>query len=159
MGLNRTASFLFHEMSARRYISMNMPFTQTSLSHSQRKKIRSLFSFLLILFSISLLAATPVNAAVTYDNVVSFFSSFVGGYVNFVTGYTVGDSGAVPYGNPGGGPITCAMGDFDCDGYDDPNDNCPKNYNPDQTDRDGDGIGDVCDNCPTTSNADQKDDG
>ncbi|MEK6903707.1 MAG: hypothetical protein AABW64_03620, partial [Nanoarchaeota archaeon] len=89
-----------------------MPFTQTSLSHSQRKKIRSLFSFLLVLFSISLLAVAPASAAVTYHDVVNFFSSFVGGYLNFVTGYTVENPGAVPYGNPGGGPITCAMGDF-----------------------------------------------
>jgi len=39
--------------------------------------------------------------------------------------------------------------DSDGDGIMDPNDNCPYNYNPDQTDCDGDGIGNVCDgDCP-----------
>jgi hypothetical protein len=30
-------------------------------------------------------------------------------------------------------------------------DNCPLDYNPDQSDRDSDGIGDVCDSCPDDS--------
>jgi len=46
--------------------------------------------------------------------------------------------------------------DTDGDGYGDPDslnndcalDNCPENYNPDQSDMDGDSIGDVCDICP-----------
>jgi hypothetical protein len=35
--------------------------------------------------------------------------------------------------------------DDDCDGVENPNDNCPFDYNPDQDDLDVDGIGDVCD--------------
>ena len=38
--------------------------------------------------------------------------------------------------------------DTDGDGIPDSSDNCPNNYNPDQTDTDGDGFGDACDICP-----------
>ena len=34
-------------------------------------------------------------------------------------------------------------------------DNCPIDYNPDQTDLDCDAVGDVCDNCPYVPNSDQ----
>ena len=37
--------------------------------------------------------------------------------------------------------------DEDEDGYDDPEDNCPDVYNPDQSDIDGDSSGDACDIC------------
>lgn len=37
--------------------------------------------------------------------------------------------------------------DSDGDGITDPNDNCPKRWNPTQTDQDGDAYGDVCDLC------------
>jgi hypothetical protein len=55
------------------------------------------------------------------------------------------------------------------DGWSDAEDNCPKLFNPDQTDSNGDGIGDACedydgdnflnacDNCPTLTNSSQKD--
>jgi MYXO-CTERM domain-containing protein len=47
--------------------------------------------------------------------------------------------------------------DFDDDGIEDDQDNCPFTFNPDQADSDGDGRGDLCDNCPTVSNFDQSD--
>ena len=37
--------------------------------------------------------------------------------------------------------------DFDLDGYDDDDDNCPEQYNPNQADIDQDGSGDACDVC------------
>ncbi|GGW86939.1 hypothetical protein GCM10008086_14220 [Salegentibacter mishustinae] len=49
--------------------------------------------------------------------------------------------------------------DADCDGFDDPTDNCPSDYNPDQTDTDSDGFGDVCDNCPEDANDQTNSDG
>ncbi len=48
--------------------------------------------------------------------------------------------------------------DFDLDGVQGTDDNCPAVHNPDQADADKDGVGDVCDNCPTTPNPDQADD-
>ncbi|MEZ4466791.1 MAG: thrombospondin type 3 repeat-containing protein [bacterium] len=47
--------------------------------------------------------------------------------------------------------------DFDDDGHEDPNDNCPRARNPDQADSDGDGRGDACDNCLGMANPDQLD--
>ncbi|MFQ5453228.1 MAG: choice-of-anchor L domain-containing protein, partial [Candidatus Zixiibacteriota bacterium] len=38
----------------------------------------------------------------------------------------------------------CGSGDIDEDGIDDPDDNCPYTYNPNQEDTDGDGVGDAC---------------
>lgn len=49
------------------------------------------------------------------------------------------------------------IGDSDADGILDVSDNCPLNYNPDQSDRDQDGVGDVCDNCPDHHNPEQAD--
>ncbi len=42
--------------------------------------------------------------------------------------------------------------DDDGDGVDNCDDNCPNDYNPDQSDGDGDGAGDVCDGCPDDPN-------
>ena len=47
--------------------------------------------------------------------------------------------------------------DTDEDGVPDDDDNCPRQYNPDQTDSDGDDLGDVCDNCSDVPNSDQAD--
>jgi MYXO-CTERM domain-containing protein len=47
--------------------------------------------------------------------------------------------------------------DWDGDGIEDPFDNCPFDYNPDQLDSSGDGIGDRCDNCVGVFNPDQLD--
>jgi len=47
----------------------------------------------------------------------------------------------------------------DDDGITDEDDNCPNDYNPDQTDADGDGIGDLCDICPYDAGNDLDEDG
>ena len=47
--------------------------------------------------------------------------------------------------------------DYDGDGIEDDNDNCPRALNVDQTDADGDGVGDSCDNCAAQSNPDNLD--
>ncbi len=41
--------------------------------------------------------------------------------------------------------------DFDDDGNEDNSDNCPFDFNADQSDADGDGFGDVCDFCPNAA--------
>jgi hypothetical protein len=48
-------------------------------------------------------------------------------------------------------------GDYDDDGYIDPEDNCWSVSNPSQADGDGDIAGDACDNCPSVPNAGQWD--
>jgi hypothetical protein len=48
----------------------------------------------------------------------------------------------------------CDPNDYDSDGFDNDNDNCPYISNEDQTDSDSDMIGDVCDACPEFSNLD-----
>jgi putative hemolysin len=48
-------------------------------------------------------------------------------------------------------------GDSDGDTVPDTVDNCPSDYNPDQTNTDGDDVGDACDNCPSDYNPDQTD--
>lgn len=48
-------------------------------------------------------------------------------------------------------------GDIDGDGVEDLQDNCPCQYNPNQSDLDNDGIGDACDNCPHGFNPLQED--
>jgi len=53
---------------------------------------------------------------------------------------------------------TLAMAaDTDGDGIVDAADNCPDDYNPDQSDHDGDGFADACDNCPFNFNDSQDD--
>jgi hypothetical protein len=47
--------------------------------------------------------------------------------------------------------------DWDDDGFVDPEDNCPRWWNPDQEDYDSDGVGDPCDNCLLVANPDQQD--
>ena len=117
------------------------------------------------------------SAAVTYHDVITFFSSFVGDYLNFVTGYTVGEDPPITQPDPG---VVQPYRDSDGDGIDDSQDNCPNKQNgPNsgtcfggsnngQTCNLNQGslnicptarwgrktsmemVGDVCDNCPTT---------
>ena len=49
--------------------------------------------------------------------------------------------------------------DTDGDGVSDPTDNCPLDFNPDQTDSDGDKFGNACDVCPNDSQNDIDEDG
>src|SRR4030042_2509150 len=46
--------------------------------------------------------------------------------------------------------------DYDEDGLEDDQDNCPFVANRDQSDGDGDGIGDQCDNCADLANVEQE---
>ena len=66
------------------------------------------------------------SAAVTYHDVITFFSSFVGGYLNFVTGYTVGEDPPITQPDPG---VVQPYRDSDGDGIDDSQDNCPNKQN------------------------------
>ncbi len=45
------------------------------------------------------------------------------------------------------GDLCSASSDIDEDGWNSNEDNCPNDYNPDQSDSDGDSIGDACDDC------------
>ena len=45
----------------------------------------------------------------------------------------------------------CNNPDLDADGTNNDIDNCPNDYNPDQSDSDGDSLGDVCDDCHNMS--------
>ena len=57
--------------------------------------------------------------------------------------------------DPSSGPLfTCSVtgDDLDGDGITDVVDNCPFDFNPDQTDTDGDGVGDACDVCEGDDN-------
>ncbi len=54
-------------------------------------------------------------------------------------------------------PNPLAPKDFDDDGFDNENDNCPFISNPSQKDKDGDRIGDKCDNAPKSKNSRQID--
>jgi len=47
--------------------------------------------------------------------------------------------------------------DYDTDGVNNDQDNCPCEINTDQSDSDGDGLGNACDNCPSVLNFNQKD--
>ena len=53
--------------------------------------------------------------------------------------------------------LNFVVSDVDHDGVPDSSDNCPFQFNPDQSDFDGDGRGDACDNCFDVPNPDQLD--
>jgi hypothetical protein len=57
------------------------------------------------------------------------------------------------------GGIDRCFFDYDSDGILDKDDNCPRNYNPDQADGDGDSTGDACDEKPSVHWGDIDEDG
>ena len=63
-----------------------------------------------------------------------------------------GGGGAILIANTDLGDTYQNADDFDDDGIEDPQDNCPRVRNLDQLDQDGDGIGDMCDNCINQNN-------
>ena len=63
-----------------------------------------------------------------------------------------GGGGSVLIANTDLGDTYQNADDFDDDGIEDPQDNCPRVRNMDQLDQDGDGFGDMCDNCLNTNN-------
>ena len=63
-----------------------------------------------------------------------------------------GGGGAVLIANTDVGDTYQHADDFDDDGIEDPQDNCPRIRNLDQLDQDGDGFGDMCDNCLNVNN-------
>ena len=63
-----------------------------------------------------------------------------------------GGGGAVLIANTDLGDTYQHADDFDDDGIEDPQDNCPRIRNVDQLDQDGDGFGDMCDNCLAVNN-------
>lgn len=58
---------------------------------------------------------------------------------------------------PDGPPMDDGAVDTDNDGIADPEDNCPNDHNPLQTNSDNDSFGDACDNCPQADNPGQDD--
>ncbi len=68
-----------------------------------------------------------------------------------------GGGGSILVNNTDVGDTYQFADDFDDDGYEDPQDNCPKVDNFDQADSDGDGVGDACDNCLGSPNDTQSD--
>lgn len=78
-----------------------------------------------------------------------------------------GECGAPDQSGSGGGSVLVdrtdrgdtyqSADDYDDDGIEDDEDNCPRTANPDQSDSDGDGVGNACDNCLNVSNEDQSD--
>lgn len=68
-----------------------------------------------------------------------------------------GGGGAVLIANTDLGDTYQHADDFDDDGVEDPQDNCPRVRNLEQIDKDGDGLGDACDNCLELHNPNQFD--
>ena len=65
--------------------------------------------------------------------------------------------GAILINNTDLGDTYQSADDYDDDGVEDSNDNCPRVRNSEQFDSDGDGVGDLCDNCRNTHNQNQWD--
>lgn len=68
-----------------------------------------------------------------------------------------GGGGSILINNTDYGDTYQFADDYDDDGWEDPQDNCPRANNDDQADADGDGVGDACDNCLNTPNELQSD--
>jgi hypothetical protein len=84
------------------------------------------------------------------------------GYYYLVSGHNVCGEGAAGRGSDGTPTfpgMSCSFGaaDFDTDGVDDLEDNCPLDSNGGQSDVDLDFVGDVCDNCSADPNPSQGD--
>ncbi len=74
-----------------------------------------------------------------------------------LSGGNGGGGGSILIANTDLGDAYQSQDDYSGDGVGDSFDNCPFEYNPDQTDTSGDGVGDACDNCPDHNNPDQTD--
>ncbi|MFH1686653.1 MAG: thrombospondin type 3 repeat-containing protein [bacterium] len=86
------------------------------------------------------------------------FQDYCGAWWGWYAFWAVGNVPGYPFFYVHGQALSdnCCV-DLDADGVCAAVDNCPDDFNPDQSDIDNDGLGDLCDNCPDGYNPDQAD--